>query len=120
VIVIGCRPQKVHPSTGPPACNFAGNNVNDLYKEAGIFAEHNASGVVYSKDVSSVFIQAAREIAIAAIAAGRRRGNGLAGRHNIDTGEQRLASRNATAKAGSIGSGSEAGNQQSQKQLTRS
>jgi len=70
--------------------------------------------------VGSAFIPGRHASAIAAMAAEKRRGNGLAGRHNIDTGKLRLASRNATVKAGSIGSGSEAGNQQSQKQLTRS
>ena len=79
----------------------------------------HACGGVYSKDVSSVFIPGGHVSVTVAMDAGKRRGNGLAGRHNVDTEKQRQVSRNVTAKAGSIGSGSEAGNQLSQKQLTK-
>ncbi|HUE04940.1 MAG TPA: hypothetical protein VMR62_35645, partial [Bryobacteraceae bacterium] len=72
-----------------------------------------------SKDASRAFIPGTHASVTVAMAAGKRRGNGLAGRHNIDTGKQRRVSRNATAKAGSIENGSEAGDQQNRKQLTR-
>ena len=76
-------------------------------------------GVVCSKDVISVFVHVAREIAIVAITAGKRRGNGVAGRRKIDTGRHRRASRNGTSKANATESESRAGNDLNQKQLTR-
>jgi hypothetical protein len=78
-----------------------------------------ARGIVCSRDASSAFIPVRRTSAIAASDAGRRRGNGRSGRPSNDTGRQRQAKRNGTAKACAIGSAPAAGSRQSQKQLAR-
>src|ERR1700685_2835703 len=80
-------------------------------------ADH-AHGIVYSRDASSAFILGKRASAIAASAAGRRRGNGRGGRRSDDTGRQGLANRKGKVKAGATGSASKADNHRSQGQLT--
>jgi hypothetical protein len=79
-------------------------------------AGRGADGVC-SKDASSAFIPGRPASAIAARAAGRRRGSGHGGRHSNDTGRRRLANRNGTGKAGAIASASKAGNHQRQRCL---
>jgi hypothetical protein len=50
---------------------------------------------------------------------GKRHRNGRGGMRSTNTGQRGLANKNGTAKPGATGSGSETGNHQSQKQLTR-
>jgi hypothetical protein len=79
-------------------------------------ADH-AHGIVYSRDASSAFILGKRASAIAASAAGRRRGNGRGGRRSNDIGRRRRASGKGTDKAGATGSAQKAGKHQSQRLL---
>ncbi len=76
-------------------------------------------GAVCSRGAPSVFIPGRRSSAIAARVAGRRRGNGRAGKRKRDTGRRQGANRNGTGKAGAIGSGRAAGNPHRQRQLAR-
>lgn len=61
---------------------------------------------VCSKDVSSAFVPGKRGSAIAAIDAGRRRGNGRGGRASRPTEPRGRANRNGTGKVGATGSAS--------------
>jgi len=80
-------------------------------------AGRGCDGVCW-KGASSVFIPGKRASAIAARAAGRRRGSGRAGRRSSDTGRGRQANRNGTTKADATGSASKAGYHQNHGQLT--
>src|SRR6516225_18348 len=74
-------------------------------------------GTVCSKGASSALLPGKRASGIAARTAGRRHGRGRGGRRSNDIGKRRQAKRNATGRADVTGSGSKAGNPQSQKQL---
>jgi hypothetical protein len=89
-------------SHGPPRESYRSSRKSRGSAEA--FSTPAAHAVLSAEgDASSAFIPGKRTSAIAARAAGRRRGSGRGGKPKRDIARRRQANKNATGKADAIG-----------------